>query len=63
MPTDSLADYCPTARKPAPGGVWRANLYKCADQTSHLHWLTWALIERDKPNIHLPPFFGTLAFE
>lgn len=63
VPTNLLARYCPSATKPAPGVVWRANLYKCADETSHPHWLTWAVVQNPVPNFHLPQYFGTLVFE
>lgn len=49
--------------EPAPGVVWRANFYKCADKTSHPHWLTWAPVEYPQPKFHLPEFFGRLDFE
>ncbi len=49
--------------KPQSGVVWRANFYKCADKTSHPHWLTWAPVDHPKPNFHLPEFFGRLTFE
>jgi hypothetical protein len=46
---------------PLAGQVWRANLYKCGDDTSHPHWASWSpLTER---NFHLPACFGTLRFE
>lgn len=48
--------------KPQKGTIWRANLYKCADDTSHPHWLTWAPVQNPKPNFHLPDFFGELKF-
>jgi hypothetical protein len=48
---------------PTSGTIWRANLYKCADETSHPHWLTWAPIDLPQPNFHVPDFFGTLVFE
>lgn len=48
---------------PENGTVWRANLYKCADATSHPHWLTWAFIDLPSPNFHQPDFFGYLDFE
>ncbi len=41
---------------------WRVNFYKCADATSHPHWLTWAPVDHPKPNFHLPRSFGTLQF-
>ena len=46
---------------PRPGMTWRANLYKCADQTSHPHWAMWAPIAGSK-SFHEPDQFGTLTF-
>ena len=48
---------------PEAGSVWRANFYKCADQTSHPHWLTWAPIDYPTPNFHIPQYFGNLEFQ
>ncbi len=48
---------------PKPGVTWRANFYKCADMTSHPHWLTWTPVDYPKPKFHLPEFFGQLNFE
>ena len=48
---------------PEAGTVWRANFYKCADETSHPHWLTWAPVDFPKPNFHLPQYFGILEFQ
>ena len=48
---------------PESGTVWRANLYKCADDTSQPHWLTWSKVDYPEPRFHLPEFFGTLVFE
>jgi hypothetical protein len=43
------------------GQTWRANLYKCGNDTSHPHWGAWApLSER---NFHAPADFGRLQFE
>jgi hypothetical protein len=39
---------------------WRANLYKCGDQTSHPHWATWSPLEQ--VNFHDPSRFGVLEF-
>jgi hypothetical protein len=47
---------------PAPGVLWRANFYKCADLSSHPHWLTWAPVDWPRPDFHRKEFFGTLAF-
>jgi hypothetical protein len=48
---------------PGPGVIWRANFYKCGDQTSHPHWLTWAPVNFPRPKFHLPEFFGRLIFD
>ena len=63
LPLDILSKYSKDLRKPAPGVTWRANFYKCADATSHPHWLTWSKVEKPNPDFHLPEFFGTLRFE
>jgi len=44
------------------GQQWRGNLYKCADQTSHPHWATWAPLG-DKLAFHLPEYFAPLHFQ
>lgn len=62
IPIEFLKKYCPVTA-PTPGVVWRANFYKCADDTSHPHWLTWSPIDRPKPDFHQPEFFGVLKFE
>jgi hypothetical protein len=45
---------------PMAGQSWRANLYKCGDETSHPHWASWSPV--DSLNFHLPGCFGTLNF-
>ncbi|HWP39930.1 MAG TPA: carbohydrate-binding family 9-like protein [Tepidisphaeraceae bacterium] len=45
-----------------PGQRWRANFYKCADETSHPHWASWAEIGPEL-NFHQPHQFGTIVFE
>ncbi len=49
--------------EPQNGTVWRANFYKCADRTSHPHWLTWAPVNSPRPNFHLPEYFGVIEFQ
>lgn len=63
FPVELMGAYLPTAAKPAPGVEWRANLYKCADATSHPHWLTWSKVDRPRPDFHVPEYFGTLVFK
>ena len=62
IPIDLLGRYGPVTM-PKPQALWRANFYKCADNTSHPHWLTWAPVDYPKPNFHLPQSFGVLEFE
>jgi hypothetical protein len=40
---------------------WRANFYKCADDTSHPHWASWSPV--DELNFHLPDCFGAIRFD
>jgi hypothetical protein len=61
IPIALLSRYCQVSM-PKPHALWRANFYKCADNTSHPHWLTWSPVDYPKPNFHLPQFFGVLEF-
>ena len=61
LPVDLLARYAPFV-PPACGVRWRANFYKCADETSHPHWLTWSEVHRPSPDFHVPEDFGELIF-
>jgi hypothetical protein len=47
---------------PLPGQTWRANFYKCAEESSHPHWATWSPIG-EKLDFHQPKYFGTLRLE
>jgi len=62
LPIALLERYCPVS-PPAPGEVWRANFYKCGDNTSHPHWLTWSPVNLPKPDFHVPQSFGLLEFQ
>jgi len=49
---------------PVPRGLdcfWRANLYKCGDQTSHPHWAMWNPMPGDL-NFHKPEYFSSMRF-
>ena len=61
VPFDALARHA-TITVPEPGVVWRANLYKCANRSSHPHWLTWSPVAFSRPNFHLKEQFGYLHF-
>ena len=43
------------------GQVWRANFYKCGDETSHPHWGSWQPIA--ERNFHDPSSFGDIRFK
>jgi hypothetical protein len=43
------------------GQQWRANFYKCGDQTSHPHWGAWSPVT-GQLNFHRPECFGQLTF-
>jgi hypothetical protein len=62
IPIALLRRYC-SVSTPKPHVLWRANFYKCADSSSHPHWLTWSPVDYPKPNFHLPRSFGVLEFE
>ncbi len=46
--------------KPLKGAVWRANFYKCGNETSHPHWASWQPLSAR--NFHEPESFGQIAF-
>ncbi len=46
---------------PFAGSEWRGNFYKCAEDTSHPHWASWAPIG-EILDFHQPGRFGTLRF-
>jgi hypothetical protein len=45
---------------PAGGKIWRANFYKCGNETSHPHWGSWSPVH--ELNFHLPADFGKIQF-
>jgi len=63
IPNTLISKYANDPVLPAPGVTWRANFFKCGDQTSKPHWLTWSYVDRPKPDFHVPECFGTLTFE
>ena len=49
-------DYSPA------GKTVRANFYKCGDDLTVPHFLSWNPIQTEKPDFHRPEFFGTVKF-
>ena len=44
------------------GKTMNANFYKCGDDLSKPHYLSWNPIGTEQPSFHQPRFFGTLKF-
>ena len=43
--------------------VFKANFYKCGDETTIPHYLSWAAIQTPAPDFHRPEFFSLLELE
>jgi len=41
----------------------KANFFKCGDDTSKKHYLTWNPVGTPRPDYHRPEYFGTVVFE
>ena len=50
LPFDVLTAYAPVTRS-LPGTVWKGNFYKCGDNTTNPHWLTWSEIKKGAESI------------
>ncbi len=61
VPFDLIAKYTDISR-PESGVKWNANFYKCADDCSYPHWITWSPIATKQPDFHQPGYFGILEF-
>lgn len=51
------------AIKPEKGIKVRGNFYKCGDELSVPHFVSWTKIKTEKPNFHAPEYFGGLELE
>ncbi len=40
-----------------------ANVYKCGDDTEIPHWGCWSMVNREKPDFHIPSYFGRMTVE
>ncbi|MDP2335693.1 MAG: carbohydrate-binding family 9-like protein [Bacteroidota bacterium] len=49
--------------KPVNGKKMRGNLYKCGDELTVPHFVSWTKIKTENPSFHAPEFFGGLEFE
>ena len=41
----------------------RGNFYKCGSKTDHPHYASWSEILTEKPDFHVPDFFGRFIIE
>ncbi|GHT13144.1 hypothetical protein FACS189426_17630 [Bacteroidia bacterium] len=41
----------------------KANFYKCGDKLKTPHFLSWNPIKTERPDFHLPQYFGEIRFE
>ena len=60
VPLAAFEEFCGPFR-PLDGRIWRANVFKCGDETSHPHWASWAPIG-EALDFHQPQFFGGFVF-
>jgi hypothetical protein len=44
------------------GKTFRANFYKCGDELTVPHYITWNPVGTEKPDYHQPGYFGMLKF-
>ena len=44
------------------GAVFRANFYKCGDETALPHYGMWSGVDTPQPDFHRPEYFGELVF-
>ena len=49
--------------EPVKGRKMRGNFYKCGDELTVPHFVSWTKIDTEKPAFHMPEFFGGLEFE
>jgi hypothetical protein len=45
------------------GRIFRANFYKCGDETEVPHYLAWNRVEWPEPDFHRPEYFGKIVLE
>ncbi len=57
-----LKTFCFNTFNTLTGKKCRANFYKCGDKLPAPHFITWSPILSEKPNFHLPEFFGHVVF-
>jgi hypothetical protein len=51
------------SRKPQTGEIWLANFFRCVGSEPNRDYLAYRPTFTEKPNFHVPEFFGKLIFE
>lgn len=49
--------------KDIKGSLMKANFYKCGDELSEPHFVSWNNIDTENPDFHRPEFFGEINFK
>jgi hypothetical protein len=62
IPISMIAKYSKVTQ-PAKGVSWGANFFKIAEKSSNPHYITWSPVINEKPNFHMPQFFGKINFQ
>ena len=60
IPLDFFVKYA-SINKDLSGQVWKGNFTKCADHSSHFHWLSW--VELPLLDYHYPVAYEDIVFE
>lgn len=47
---------------PEKGITWKANFYKIAVNSTNPHYIAWSPVANEKPDFHLPEYFGSIKF-
>lgn len=58
----SIMEHYVGALTPLSGKTWDGNFFKCADESSHPHWVSWSPI-LGQLRFHQPQFFGRIQFQ
>jgi hypothetical protein len=59
VPVSFINVYLPSF-VPERGRAFRANFYKCGDETEVPHYLAWNTVESPEPDFHRPECFGRI---
>jgi hypothetical protein len=61
VPFAMLREFTERPIQPAAGTEWRLNFYRCGGQTEP-QYASWQPMDVNRPNFHMPEFFGAACF-